>query len=487
MTSSFRTAALNGLLLVLYVSLGAVAFIPSAEYGNVTSVLFAPEGVALAFSILFGPKMAPGIVLGQALLSYWFGPSLLGGLGIGLFNASEAVLGGYLFRRWSLSHRFDSLRDVGLFAGMVFLILQPISATGGVLVLLLNGMLPTSITDLYVQAWSLQDIQTWLHLILPAWLYWWMGNGLGQLLVAPLLLAWVTPAQRRHAPLRWFELTLATAGMGGILLIARSELPASPLLLLTLGYALLGWIGLRCGIRAVTVANMLITVSIIWASMLGGGFMSYLPVADSMFYVSFFLATGALFSLLLYSMSEERRAMIHRLTELACEDGLTRLSNRRHFMEQAKRELANASRHGTPICLALLDVDHFKTVNDTHGHVTGDQALQMLSQCCQAMLRAGDLAARVGGEEFALLFPRASAQEAKQAVERLLDLVAQQRIQTPDGTEVRITFSAGIAEAGPQASLDSMYRAADHALYQAKLGGRAGVCMFEPASLRQCA
>src|SRR5690606_2655246 len=121
-------------------------------------------------------------------LSYWFGPSLLGGLGIGLFNASEAVLGGYLFRCWSLSHRFDSLRDVGLFAGMVFLILQPISATGGVLVLLLNGMLPTSITDLYVQAWSLQDIQTWLHLILPAWLYWWMGNGLGQLLVAPLLL-----------------------------------------------------------------------------------------------------------------------------------------------------------------------------------------------------------------------------------------------------------------------------------------------------------
>lgn len=488
MANGFRLVALNGLLIFLYVALGRVTFAASVEYGNVTSVIFAPEGVALAFSILFGPKIAPGIMLGQALLSYWSGPSLLGGLGIGLFNAFEGVLGGYLFRRWGLSRRFDRLRDVGLLACMIFLILQPISATGGVLMLLLNGMIPTHVTNLFVDAWSTQGIQKplpSLHLVLPAWLHWWIGNSLGQLLVAPLVLAWLTPAKHKAAPLNPLELAVFAAGVAAVLLTANSKLVAGPLLLLASSYALLVWVGLRCDVRAVTGANLLVTIVIVGVGMLGDGYMSYLPVADRLFYVSFFLASGVLFSLLLFAMLEERRDMILRLTELASRDALTQVSNRRHFMEQAEREVASARRHGTPISLALLDVDHFKSINDTHGHVVGDQALQMLARCCETVLRTGDLVGRVGGEEFALLFRCSNSREARQAVQRLLDLVAEQSILAPDGREVRITFSAGVAEAGPQASLDAMYAAADQTLYEAKNAGRSRVRISGAAPERE--
>lgn len=472
-----RAIGLNLLLAALYLALGLLTFQASVQDSNLTSVIFGSEGVALAFSILFGPKIAPGILLGQTILSYWSGPSLPGGVGIGLVNAFEGVLGGWLFRRWKLSPQLNRPRDVTLLAGMIFFILQPISATGGSLVLLLSGMYEAELSNLFVGAWNMQGLQQPLNssaLLLPAWLQWWMGNALGQLLVAPLLLVWLSRAPRRPLaqPLHWVEWIAGATGLGGLLLIAYSELSASPLLLLTLSYVLLAWIGLRCGIRMVTVTNVAITVIVVSMAMLGGGFMSHLPKIDSMFYVNFFLATGALFSLLLFALFEERRAMIHRLTELASTDALTEVSNRRHFLERVERELALARRYKTPVCMVMMDVDHFKVVNDLHGHATGDEVLRMIGRRCKTVLRSGDLVGRLGGEEFAMLFPHSSTRDAIQAMQRLLKLVEQETVAAPDGTEVRITFSAGIAAAGPHTTLQELSREADRALYQAKQEGR---------------
>lgn len=470
------TWRLIALLLLAYVVLGRLTFAASVEYGNVTSVVFAPEGVALVFCILFGPRVAPGIVLGQALLSYWSGPSILGGVCIGAINALECSLGGYLFHRWRISRRLDRLRDVWLFTALVFLILQPISATGGVLVL--AGIHAAS-TEL---AHIMPDSIGWIHGIqkpLPslasvptAWMHWWLGNSLGQLLVSPLLLAWLSPKLRKHDPLRASELACIAAGVCGVVLLAYSDLPSSELLMLVLSYMLLVWMGLLRGIRAVTVANLLIAGLLVWMGVHGRGFMSYLSVPDRLFYVGLFIVAGSFFSLALSALLEERRDLIQRLTELASKDPLTQVGNRRHFMTVAERELTKAQRDGHPVSLALLDVDHFKAVNDRHGHVAGDLALQAFARCCEAALRPGDLLGRTGGEEFALLFPHAATQEAVQIIERLRRSLALQSIRASDGTAIRLTFSAGIAEATAQASLSDIYRAADSAMYRAKHAGR---------------
>lgn len=483
MAGIWRMLAINGLLLVLYVLLGHITFTTSVQYGNVTSVLFAPEGVALAFSILFGPTVAPGIVLGQGLLSHLAGPSFSGGLAIGLINAAEALLGGYLFRRWGMSRSLSRPRDVALLALMVLLILQPISATGGMLVLLASGVFPIELSHILPGGWSLQEVQsslTALSMMAPAWLYWWMGNSLGQLLVTPLLLVWLGSVKRKARSMHGFEWALLSGGMVAVVLVASSGVSSSPLLLLALSYGLLGWVGLRCGIRMITVVNLVLTILIVGLTLFGRGFMSSLPMADSMFYVSFFVAIGALFSLLLFSLFEERRDLIQRLTTLASTDPLTGVSNRRSFMEQAEREAAVARRHGTPLCLAVVDVDHFKTVNDTYGHQTGDEVLKMLAECCLGVMRSGDLVGRIGGEEFALLLPRTGAVEAREAVERLLDMVRHQSVSAPDGTPVRITFSAGIAQGDRHASVESILREADQILYRAKQAGRNRVLVSVP-------
>lgn len=459
---------LNAALAFLYVALGRIAFAASVQYGEVTSVFFAPEGVALAFSVLFGPRILPGIVLGQALLSYWSGPSVLGGLIIGLGNASEAALGGILFHRWRLSPHFTRLRDVGLFAGMVLFILQPISASIGVLTLIVHGIGTQELPSLFQFVWANHGIQQplhSLHLAGQAWVHWWLGNSLGQLLFAPLLLSWIAPSRAAIPALRWQELLGLALGLASVLLIAFTDTRASALLLLALSYALLVWIGLRCGIRVVTIANLAFAVLIVWLGVRGTGFMSFLSLADRLFHVSFFVATGALFSMLLAALLQERRELIRQLTRQASRDELTELSNRRHFVSEVERIQAAACRRQSVTTLAILDLDHFKRINDTYGHCVGDRNLQAFARNCEAVLRPTDIIGRIGGEEFAVALPETDCPEAMQAVQRLLDRIERHELMAPDGELIRVTASAGLARAVGKTSFSDMYQRADQALY----------------------
>lgn len=480
----FRLLALNVLLIVLYAGLGRLTFAASVEYGNVSTVVFAPEGVALALAILFGPRIAPGIVLGQVLLSYWCGPSLLGGIAIGGFNAAEAVLGAWLFRRWRLSSGFGRPRDVALFIFMILFILQPISATGGVLTLYANSMVPAGTMD-----WLLSPLGNPLEplsspdLLPSAWLHWWLGNALGQMLVTPLLLSWLTPANHKSSPRLRLELTVMVAGTAGVLLLAHGFPTLRPALLL-LCYALMIWIGLRRGIRAVTLFNLVITAGIVAAAVQGGNILANLPDANRLFYIGFFISIGIFASLILYAMFQERRDLIQQLTELASKDPLTHASNRRHFLEQAERELALARRHRHPVSLVLVDLDNFKDVNDRFGHTTGDDVLKAFVRCCDATLRTGDLVGRIGGEEFALMLPRANLRDACDATERLRRIFAGLPMTATacDAPPVHVTFSAGVVEQDGQATLAELYRAADQALYQAKHAGRNRVAVSPAAA-----
>ncbi|GIH79594.1 GGDEF domain-containing protein [Planobispora longispora] len=179
---------------------------------------------------------------------------------------------------------------------------------------------------------------------------------------------------------------------------------------------------------------------------------------------------------------EDSNAQLHRqlrtiellradLVEQATRDALTGLHNRRHLMEELRREMAGAAADGRPLSAALLDIDHFKQVNDRYGHRAGDEVLTWFAGLLGEGFRRDDVVARYGGEEFVVVFPGATAEQARARVETLRERVAGQEVRA-DEHELRVTFSAGVAAVMPGQSPDDLLQAADEALYAAKRGGR---------------
>jgi diguanylate cyclase (GGDEF)-like protein len=157
----------------------------------------------------------------------------------------------------------------------------------------------------------------------------------------------------------------------------------------------------------------------------------------------------------------DRIDLVAQLADQAHRDGLTGLPNRREWDEVLGREIARAERSGRPLALAVLDLDRFKDFNDRHGHLAGDDLLRAAAQAWRASLRAPDVIARWGGEEFAVLFPDSTADEATVVLRRL-------RAVTPREQ----SFSAGVVELHPDDDADSMMAAADALMYAAKAAGR---------------
>ena len=158
-----------------------------------------------------------------------------------------------------------------------------------------------------------------------------------------------------------------------------------------------------------------------------------------------------------------------KLFEQATTDSLTGLLNRRSFMHQAETELNRSERYARPLSIALLDLDHFKNVNDTHGHQAGDQVLVHFSELLREELRSTDLIGRFGGEEFIIVLPETPVHEAEKVLERILDNCRNQAVRY-DGGVVSYTASAGLGEL--VSDIRSSLHAVDVALYQAKEQGR---------------
>ncbi|WP_457321563.1 GGDEF domain-containing protein [Roseateles sp. P5_E11] len=174
----------------------------------------------------------------------------------------------------------------------------------------------------------------------------------------------------------------------------------------------------------------------------------------------------------LSARTAELRAALGRIQYLAHHDELTQISNRRHLSERLAAEQLNQRQHGHVMSLVLIDIDHFKAVNDRHGHGVGDAVLRHFAATLHATLRTSDFAGRWGGEEFLVVTPQASADTAAALVERLRDaLEAASFDSIVPG--LHVTFSAGVAECAPGEDLHLAIDRADRALYQAKQTGRA--------------
>ena len=162
--------------------------------------------------------------------------------------------------------------------------------------------------------------------------------------------------------------------------------------------------------------------------------------------------------------------------QLATVDPLTGLYNRRQFLELLERELARCASHKRPLALLIIDLDHFKAVNDQHGHPAGDVVLKQIAVALAAGVNEEFIVARIGGEEFATVLPEQDLAEATAFAQRLCESIASIDLEEGSGVP-NVTVSIGVAEwSAPMASVSDLLRAADAQLYLAKQGGRNRVC-----------
>lgn len=202
-----------------------------------------------------------------------------------------------------------------------------------------------------------------------------------------------------------------------------------------------------------------------------GTYVNDVPVAESRLADGDLVKVGnAIFKFLTGGNVES--AYYEEIYQLTIIDGLTQAHNKRYFMEFIERELVRAGRTGRPLSLVMIDIDHFKIINDTHGHLTGDAILKDLCGRIRQSVRKDELLARYGGEEFAVVLPEASRPGAVEFAERIRHLVEAEPFHF-EGDAIQVTISLGVSTTlGETISPNAFIKEADENLYRAKRGGR---------------
>lgn len=179
----------------------------------------------------------------------------------------------------------------------------------------------------------------------------------------------------------------------------------------------------------------------------------------------------------LEATNQQLEDALHRLEDLAIRDSLTGLHNRRYFDERLEEELARSRRGQQGFLIGMIDLDHFKQINDIHGHVVGDTILCLFADCARSMLRQSDLLARYGGEEFVVLFTEGRNRDIERVAQRLRHNFAE---HSPGATPNNhpVTLCVGLCRGGPDDTVKSAIERADQALYQAKSAGRNRVLFY---------
>jgi diguanylate cyclase (GGDEF)-like protein/PAS domain S-box-containing protein len=181
---------------------------------------------------------------------------------------------------------------------------------------------------------------------------------------------------------------------------------------------------------------------------------------------------------ILFDVTERKR--IHaELKKLADTDGLTGLYNRRYFQKKLSCEISRSCTQNRPLSLIMLDVDHFKSVNDRFGHDVGDRVLQHIAETSRILLREHDIFCRIGGEEFAVILPNVELDKARQVAERMRAAMENNVLLAGDGERVRVTISLGVSQLNNESlNTSNLMKQADEALYSAKNNGRNRVCDY---------
>jgi signal transduction histidine kinase len=295
-----NTLLLIGLLALAYLGLGQFAFSMAVRNANITCQAFFPEGVSLVCIILFGPRVAPGIFLGQFVLAQWTGLSPGTSALIGLSNSLEGILGGWLFWRWRISPSLNRPREVAKLFTLCALILQPLSATGGIAAQYLLSGLP-------------------VEKIPSVWLYWWAGNTLGQLLVLPLILTWLSHpgALRRTGEIR-HALTVVFLYYIPVAVFVFGDWgehgPLYRLMVFAAFYLPLVWVAVQSRVQTVALTNLLLTAPFLCLINAGPDLAQFFSNQNFHLSADILIMAGIVTSLLLSALWEqlnERSRQLH--------------------------------------------------------------------------------------------------------------------------------------------------------------------------------
>src|SRR5262245_740077 len=451
-----------GLLAVVYFAAAKASLLLAIPPGYATAV-WPPSGIALAAMLLLGSRVWPGIWLGAALANYTVSSSLVLAAALGTGNALEALAGAALIRHlMGVPRRFERARDVVVFAAVA-------------------ALSCTIASTLAVLSMTAVGLVSWREFI-PNWWTWWQGDVAGIIIVTPLILTW---RLRRAAP--WSRRKMLEGACFGSLLVMVTFLAFSggtgtsspfPPTFTILPFMI--WAAFRFSQRIVTTASAFVSAAAVYYTVNGIGPFPLWSLNEALLTLLAFISTIVVTGLVLSALRIERARALHELErmliglrEQAITDPLTGLYNRRYLWEFLRREWVRARRKNESLAVIMIDLDHFKRINDAHGHQAGDFVLVAVAGLLRNQIRSSDIVCRYGGEEFALVLPEASVENVRLRAEHIRAAIKGLDLTHQGVPLARITASLGVALFPHHAdSPDSLIRAADEALYEAKRVGR---------------
>ena len=451
-------------LAAAYFLTAKLALLVAIPPGYATAV-WPPSGIAFASVLLLGSRIWPGIWLGASLVNITVQSSFLAATLIGAGNTLEALAGAALFRAYvGRPGVFQRGEDVVKFVAVAALsatIAATVAAAPLVLVHSLNS--PELL-------WN--------------WWTWWQGDTVGIIIVAPLILGW--SVRIRPAWTRWkiFEGCVLICLLSGVTYVIFGAGMAPYIPSLSLTFAILPfviWAAFRFRQRKVATVNALVCAAAVWFTLEGSGPFAQGSLNESLLLLLAFMCTVVTTGLVLSAVIDDRRRAVEAmqrvmgdLREQAIRDPLTALYNRRFLHDYLPRELIRAEREPAPLAVIMIDLDHFKQLNDLAGHQAGDQVLAEMGVLLERHIRGSDIACRYGGEEFALVLPKATLAGARRRGEEICSAIRGERVRFRG-----VTASLGIALYPEHAGgAEALLRAADEALYDAKAAGRDQVRVF---------
>ena len=452
------------LLAAAYFSAAKLALLVAIPPGYATAV-WPPSGIALAAILLLGNRAWAGIWLGASLVNVTVGSSFVAATLIGAGNTLEALVCAALFRTWiGPPGPFRRGEDVVKFVAVAAASAAVAASVAAAPLALLYSLGRSELL------WN--------------WWTWWQGDTVGIIVVAPMILGWSVRRQPVWTPWKIAEaallLSLLAATMYAIFDAgAEPYLPSLPLTFAILPFII--WAAFRFPQREVATVNALVCATAVWFTLEGSGPFAQGSLNASLLLLLAFMCTVVTTGLVLSAVIDDRRRAVEAmqramgdLREQAIHDALTSLYNRRFLQDYLPREIIRAAREPSPVALLMIDLDHFKQLNDRAGHQAGDQVLLETGALLTAHVRGSDVACRYGGEEFALVLPGATLEGAIHRGEEICAAIRGERDRLRG-----VTASVGVALYPEHASnAEMLLRAADEALYDAKAAGRNRVKVF---------
>ncbi len=413
-----RVAVLVGLAVVYYSA--AKLGLRFAYINSSVTTVWPPAGIALAAFVLLGYRVWPAILGAAFLANLTTTGAILPSIGIAIGNACEGLLGAYLVNRFARGGRvFDRVRDIIRFTVLAALVSTTVSASIGIASLALGGLVSS-------------------HDAPRVWLTWWLGDAVGDMVIAPALILWIGvkpgPSWSRPQLTEAMALTLVTvlaalATFGGVF-------PSRHYPLTVVLWPIMIWVAFRFGPREAATTLVIVSFIAIYRTLHGGGPFSIYTTNESLVLLQVW--TGVT-------------------------DPLTGLANHRQLIQALESEILRSRRSAQPLAVVLLDLDGLKQINDRHGHLAGSLAIRRVAEALLGSCRATDTAARFGGDEFALVLPETGEAAAWHVARGVGDRLA------TDAEKPNLSISIGVAVyPGHGETVEALLNAADVALYETK-------------------